>query len=80
VAWLCLLTGQGGRRWAGVLAGGAIGLGAGFRSELAPFLTPLWLYACLAAPGSRRQRTCNTVDALLRILRKIRRMAARSVK
>ncbi|CAA9302780.1 MAG: hypothetical protein AVDCRST_MAG77-5805 [uncultured Chloroflexi bacterium] len=56
VAWLCLCIGQGAPRALALLTGAVIGLAAGFRSELAPFLAPLWLYACLRAPGTRRHR------------------------
>ncbi|MGH2368093.1 MAG: protein O-mannosyl-transferase family, partial [Chloroflexota bacterium] len=53
VAWLCALIRDGAPR-AGtliVLTGLVIGLAAGFRSELLPFLTPLWLYAALRRDG-----------------------------
>lgn len=54
VALLCAAL-RDGARPAGaltVLGGLTIGAGAGFRSELLPFLTPLWLYASLRRPGS----------------------------
>jgi Protein of unknown function (DUF2723) len=46
VGWLPLVAREGGRGSTAVvvLTGGVIGVGAGFRSELLPFLLPLWLY------------------------------------
>jgi hypothetical protein len=53
VAWICLAAREGGARSGAlvVLAGGVIGAGAGFRSELLPFLLPLWLVAALGRPA-----------------------------
>ncbi len=39
-----------------ILGGLLIGLAGGFRTELVPFLLPLWLYGALGGSGSRRQR------------------------
>jgi len=51
VAWLCRLIRADGQRWLVPFAGGVIGLAGGFRSELIPFMTPLWLYASLGRRG-----------------------------
>lgn len=58
VAWLCLVIRGGGRRAGALVAltGGVIGFAAGFRSELLPFLVPLWLDAALTRPGAWRPR------------------------
>jgi hypothetical protein len=47
-----------------VLAGLTIGLAAGFRSELLPFLLPLWLYAALRRPATWPARLQATTVAL----------------
>jgi hypothetical protein len=61
VAWLCLIVRDGGRAAPALTVAAAllIGLGGGFRSELLPFLLPLWLAAALqrAAPWPARLRT-----------------------
>jgi hypothetical protein len=56
VAWLCALIQRGGPGTGRLVAGaGAIlGIAAGFRSELLPFLAPLWLYAAWQRPASGR--------------------------
>lgn len=70
VGWLCALI-RGDTRRAGtltVLAGLAIGIGAGFRTELFAFLGPLWLYASLRRDGrwaDRLQATIAGTAALL---------------
>ncbi|HEU5316545.1 MAG TPA: glycosyltransferase family 39 protein [Chloroflexota bacterium] len=56
VAWLCMLIRESGAAWLVPVTAGAIALGAGFRSELLPFLSPLWLYASLSARRSLRDR------------------------
>ncbi|HET6315440.1 MAG TPA: glycosyltransferase family 39 protein [Chloroflexota bacterium] len=55
-AWLCALIRNGGPGWLVPATGAVIALGGGFRSELIPFLIPLWLYAALRSGGPRRQR------------------------
>lgn len=64
VAWLAsvIQTGRRGTRTLVVLTGAILGLGAGFRSELLPFLTPLWLYASWQRPAR------NRIDRLVPIL------------
>ena len=57
-AWIALRLAEGGpttTRWA---IGGAVllAIGSGFRSEVAPFLAPLWAWGVLAPPSSWRQR------------------------
>ena len=47
VAWLCRLIRAGGSPRLIVSTAAVIGLSGGFRTELIPFLTPLWLYASL---------------------------------
>jgi len=61
VAWLCLevrrLTPAVARPQALVVGiGGLLGFAAGFRSELLPFLAPLWTIAALARPGAWRAK------------------------
>ena len=58
VGWLTLVAREGGRGSTAVvvLTGGVIGVGAGFRSELLPFLLPLWLYGAWGRPASRGAR------------------------
>lgn len=56
VAWLCVLIRDQGPAWLVPMTAGAMALGAGFRSELLPFLTPLWLYASLRAARPMRER------------------------
>jgi 4-amino-4-deoxy-L-arabinose transferase-like glycosyltransferase len=63
VGWLSVLIQRGGRL-AGlltVLAGLAIGIGAGFRTELLAFLGPLWLYAALRRPARWPDRLSATL-------------------
>ncbi|MDQ3702222.1 MAG: DUF2723 domain-containing protein [Chloroflexota bacterium] len=58
VAWICAAVQDGVPR-AGtltVVVGGVIGVGAGFRSELLPFLAPLWVYAALRRPARWNER------------------------
>jgi|GEM_PF-329623 len=70
VAWLATLS-LGTAREAGgrpelVVAGGLlIGLAGGFRTELVPFLLPLWLYGALGGPGSRRRRLAAVAAGLV---------------
>ena len=58
VGWLTLVAREGGRGSTAVvvLTGGVIGVGAGFRSELLPFLLPLWLYGAWGRPAPRGAR------------------------
>jgi 4-amino-4-deoxy-L-arabinose transferase-like glycosyltransferase len=58
VAWLCacLRAGTPHAPALTVLTGGILGLAAGFRTELLPFLAPLWLYASLGSGGAWRAR------------------------
>ena len=73
-AWIALRLAEGGRtatRWA---IGGAIllAIGSGFRSEVAPFLAPLWAWGVLAPPFSWRRRAitvgCSAIAALMTAL------------
>ena len=56
VAWLCALIRDSRSPWLVPATAAVIGLGGGFRSELIPFLTPLWLYVALRRRGTARQR------------------------
>jgi hypothetical protein len=62
VAWLCAevphLGPVAGPRLV-ALCGLLIGIGGGFRSELIPFLVPLWLYASLRRPDALRVRLAS---------------------
>ena len=57
-AWVALRLAQGGPNTTVWAIGGAVllAIGSGFRSEIAPFLTPLWAWGVLAPPSSWRQR------------------------
>lgn len=63
VAWMCAATRDGVRGAGGltVLCGALIGTAAGYRSELLPFLAPLWLYAGLRRPGRWGERLSSLV-------------------
>jgi len=56
VAWLCTHIRGAGSAVLTVGTGAIIGIAAGFRSELLPFLTPLWLYAAWDQTVSPRRR------------------------
>lgn len=67
VAWLCTLISAGGpHRGRLVIAAGFLtAVGAGFRTELLPFLAPLVLYAGLRRPGPWRSRVIALAVAAL---------------
>jgi hypothetical protein len=65
VAWLCVLIGSGAGGWLVPLTGATIGLAGGFRTELIPFLTPLWLYAALRSNGNRQRRLALVLGGFL---------------
>jgi hypothetical protein len=64
-AWIALRIADGGphaSRWA---VGGAVvlAIGSGFRSEIAPFLAPLWVWGVLSWPAPWRSRLITTASS-----------------
>jgi hypothetical protein len=65
VAWLCSRIRGGATPVLAALTGGIIGGAAGFRSELLPFLTPLWLYAAWRQALPRRTRVLSIAAGIV---------------